>query len=67
MMREGGTLMKIMLLIPMLLVAPACMAGQEWKAIGPPVTAALDVDAQGHVVHAQLLGKNVLPQLQALT
>lgn len=61
--------MKI-LLVMMFLLAPACMAGQagqDWKTVGPPITAALDVDAQGHVVHAQLLGKDVLPQLQSLT
>lgn len=56
----------MLLLVLMLLVAPACMAGQDWKRAGPPITAALDVDAQGHVVHAQLLGKDVLPQLQTL-
>ncbi len=57
----------VLLLVLMLLVVPACMARQGWKTVGSPITAALDVDAQGHVVHAQLLGKNVLPQLQSLT
>jgi TonB family protein len=57
----------ILLVVVMLLVVPACMARQVWKTVGPPITAALDVDAQGNVVHAQLLGKNVLPQLQSLT
>lgn len=57
----------ILQLVLMLLVTPACMAGQDWKTVGPPITAALDVDAQGHVVHAQVVGKDVLPQLQALT
>ena len=56
-----------LLFVLMLLVAPACMAGQDWKTAGTLITAALDVDAQGQVVHAQLLGKDVLPQLQALT
>lgn len=51
----------------MLMVTPACMAAQDWKAIGLPITASLDVDAQGQVVHVQTLGKDVLPQLQALT
>ncbi|MEO8777283.1 MAG: energy transducer TonB [Rhodanobacter sp.] len=55
------------LFVLMLLVATACMAGQDWTRFGPPMTAALDVDAQGHVLHAQLLGKDVLPQLQTLT
>lgn len=56
----------ILLLVLMLLAAPTCMAGQEWKAVGPLITAALDVDAQGHVVRAQVLGKEILPQLQQL-
>ena len=60
--------MKNMLLVlSMLLVTPACMAAQEWTRVGPPITAALDVDAQGHVVHAQVVGRDVLPQLQQLT
>jgi TonB family protein len=62
--------MKILLLVMMFLLASACMAGQagqDWKTVGPPIIAALDVDAQGRVVHAQLLGKDVLPQLQSLT
>ena len=58
----------ILPLVLLLLVAPVCMAGQDWKTVGTPITAALDVDAQGQVVHAQVLGKNVLPQvLQSLT
>lgn len=57
----------VLLFVLMLLVMPACMAEQDWQGIGPPVTAALDVDTQGHIVHAQLLGKNILPQLQQLT
>lgn len=56
-----------LLLLVMLLMTPTCMARQDWKGIGPPIIAALDVDAQGHVVHSQLVGKNVLQQLQALT
>lgn len=60
--------MKNMLLVLlMLLVTPACMATQEWTRVGPPITAALDVDAQGLVVHAQVVGRDVLPQLQQLT
>lgn len=57
----------ILLFVLMLLAAPACMAAQDWKAIGPPITASLDVDARGQVVHVQTLGKDVLPQLQTLT
>jgi TonB family protein len=56
-----------LLIVLMVLATPVCMAAQDWKPIGRPITAALDVDAQGHVVHAQLLGKNILPPLQALT
>lgn len=57
----------MLLFVLMLLVAPICMAGPDWTRVGPPMTAALDVDAQGHVVRAQLVRKDVLPQLQALT
>lgn len=59
-------LLHVLMLVLILVLTPACMAAQDWKAVGPPVTASLDVDAQGQVVHAQFLGKDVLPQLQEL-
>jgi hypothetical protein len=49
-----------------ILSAPPSMAGQAWKPIGPNITAALEVDAQGHVTRAQLVGEKVLPQLETL-
>lgn len=55
------------LLVLLLLASPVCLARQTWKQVGPPIIAALDVDAHGTVTHAQLIGKNVLPQLQTLT
>lgn len=60
--------MKIIFTLALMLgFAPACMATQStWKRIGPEITASLNVDAQGHVTHAQLVGENILPQLQAL-
>lgn len=42
------------------------MAEEAWKPMGTPLVAALDVDAQGQVTHAQLVGDNILPALQAL-
>lgn len=49
-----------------ILFSAPTMAEQAWKPIGPPLVAALDVDAQGQVTHTQLVGDNILPTLQIL-
>lgn len=62
-----GKIMRFAVLVVFALLFPAsAMAAQDWKPVGPTLVAALDVDAQGQVTHAQLVGDNILPALQTL-